>query len=93
MELCEFLSFCVEIMFVLANLNSLIEHALIALRETLPNELSLSKKNTSLAVVGEGTPFIVYDDDAVEPFLQNIVNVPSSISGGRVERIEEDRPT
>ncbi|KRX26862.1 Proteasome subunit alpha type-1 [Trichinella nelsoni] len=67
------------------NLNSLIEHALIALRETLPNELSLSKKNTSLAVVGEGTPFIVYDDDAVEPFLQNIVNVPSGISGGRVE--------
>ncbi|KRX26859.1 Proteasome subunit alpha type-1 [Trichinella nelsoni] len=65
------------------NLNSLIEHALIALRETLPNELSLSKKNTSLAVVGEGTPFIVYDDDAVEPFLQNIVNVPSGISGGR----------
>ncbi|KRZ12351.1 Proteasome subunit alpha type-1 [Trichinella zimbabwensis] len=75
------------------NLDSLIEHALIALRETLPNELSLSKKNTSLAVVGEGTPFIVYDDDAVEPFLQNIVNVPSGISGGRAERIEEDRPT
>ncbi|KRX98275.1 Proteasome subunit alpha type-1, partial [Trichinella pseudospiralis] len=67
------------------NLDSLIEHALIALRETLPNELSLSKKNTSLAVVGEGTPFIVYDDDAVEPFLQNIVNVPSGISGGRAE--------
>ncbi|KRZ14157.1 Proteasome subunit alpha type-1, partial [Trichinella pseudospiralis] len=75
------------------NLDSLIEHALIALRETLPNELSLSKKNTSLAVVGEGTPFIVYDDDAVEPFLQNIVNVPSGISGGRAERIDEDRPT
>ncbi|KRZ88223.1 Proteasome subunit alpha type-1 [Trichinella sp. T8] len=74
------------------NLNSLIEHALIALRETLPNELSLSKKNTSLAVVGEGTPFIVYDDDAVEPFLQNIVNVPSSISGGRVEVGVDYRP-
>lgn len=50
--------------------NQLIRHSLLALRECLPNDVELSTKNVSLAIVGKKMPFATYDDDEVEVFLQ-----------------------
>lgn len=49
---------------------SLIKHSLLALRECLPNDVELSTKNVSLAMVGKNTPFTTYDDERVEQFLE-----------------------
>lgn len=50
--------------------NQLIRHSLLALRECLPNDVELSTKNVSLAIVGKNAPFTTYDDDEVDVFLQ-----------------------
>jgi len=50
-------------------LNELVKHGLLALRECLPNDVELSNKNVSIAVVGKDHPFSVYDDEAVEQWL------------------------
>ncbi|VIO89840.1 Proteasome subunit alpha type 1, putative [Brugia malayi] len=62
--------------FPTANVEQLVEYALLALRDTLPAEDSLSKKNTTIAIVGKGTPFKVMEDDDVQPFLDRIAGVP-----------------
>ncbi|KAL3990082.1 Proteasome subunit alpha type-1 [Acanthocheilonema viteae] len=62
--------------FPAANVEQLVEFALLALRDTLPAEDSLSKKNTTIAVVGKGMPFKVMEDDDVQPFLDRIAGVP-----------------
>ena len=53
-------------------LEELVKHGLRALRDTLPNEVDLTNKNVSIAVVGKGTPFKIYDDAGVDPFLAGI---------------------
>lgn len=50
--------------------NQLIRHSLLALRECLPNDVELSTKNVSLAIVGKNAPFATYDDEDVNQFLQ-----------------------
>lgn len=50
--------------------NQLVRHSLLALRECLPNDVELSTKNVSLAIVGKNIPFVTYDDDEVDVFLQ-----------------------
>ncbi|KAK0407509.1 hypothetical protein QR680_019230 [Steinernema hermaphroditum] len=55
-----------------ASVDQLIEHALLALRDTLPNEDNLSKKNTSISIVGQGQPFKTMDDDEVQPYLDRV---------------------
>jgi len=62
--------------FADSDVQELIKHALLALRDTLPNEVTLSPKNTSVAVVGKNMPFTVYDDDAVQPHLDGIKDIP-----------------
>uniref|UniRef100_A0AC34R1T3 Proteasome subunit alpha type n=1 Tax=Panagrolaimus sp. JU765 TaxID=591449 RepID=A0AC34R1T3_9BILA len=62
--------------FKTSSLDKLIEHALLALRDTLPAEDNLSKKNTTIAVVGKDTPFKSMDDDEVQPYLDRIANMP-----------------
>lgn len=47
----------------------LIVHGLTALRDTLAQDVELTSKNTSVAVVGEGVDFKVYDDDEVVQWL------------------------
>ena len=49
--------------------SQLVRHALLALRECLPNDVELSTKNVSLAIVGKNQPFSTYDDEAVAQFL------------------------
>merc|ERR1712098_749883 len=53
-------------------LEELVKHGLRALRDTLPNEVDLTNKNVSIAVVGKGTQFAIYDDSSVDPFLAGI---------------------
>ena len=50
--------------------NQLIRHSLLALRECLPNDVELSTKNVSLALVGKNLPFTTYDDEDVDQFLK-----------------------
>lgn len=50
----------------------LIRHSLLALRECLPNDVELSTKNVSLAIVGKATPFTTYDDEEVDQFLRQL---------------------
>ncbi|EEC14506.1 proteasome subunit alpha type, putative [Ixodes scapularis] len=49
-------------------LEELVKHGLRALRDCLPNEVELSTKNVSIAIVGKGQDFIIYDDDDVAPY-------------------------
>lgn len=53
-------------------LEELVKHGLRALRDCLPNEVELSTKNVSIAIVGKGQDFIIYDDDDVAPYLASI---------------------
>jgi len=53
-------------------LEELVKHGLRALRDTLPNEVDLTNKNVSIAVVGKDHPFTVYDDAGVDPWLAGI---------------------
>jgi len=50
----------------------LVKHGLRALRDTLPNEVDLTNKNVSVAIVGKDLDFTIYDDAMVEPFLASI---------------------
>ncbi|KAF2366858.1 Proteasome subunit alpha/beta [Trinorchestia longiramus] len=50
----------------------LVRHALRALRDTLPNDVELTSKNCSLAVVGEGEDLQIFDDDRVAPYLEGL---------------------
>jgi len=54
------------------SLDELIKHALRALRDTLPNEIELSTKNCSMAIVGKDIPFTIYDDEKIKPYLDAI---------------------
>ena len=54
------------------DLDELVKHGLRALRDTLPNEVDLTNKNVSIAVVGKDTPFTIHDDANVDPFLAGI---------------------
>jgi len=53
-------------------LEELVKHGLRALRDTLPNEVDLTNKNVSVAVVGKEHDFTIYDDEKVDPFLAGI---------------------
>lgn len=52
-------------------LDQLIKHALVALRETVSSskDTDLSTENTDIAVVGKNTPFKIYADEQVKPYL------------------------
>lgn len=54
--------------FPTASLDELVQHGLKALSATL-SEGELTKQNVSIAVVGGGAPFVMLDDDDVEPYV------------------------
>lgn len=58
--------------FLSVTRDELIRHALRALRDTLPNDVELTNKNCSIAVVGEGEELSIYDDDDVNPYLEGL---------------------
>merc|ERR1719479_185880 len=58
--------------FLDCDLELLVAHGLRALRDTLPNEVDLSNKNVSIAVVGKDTDFTIYEDAKVDRYLELI---------------------
>lgn len=53
------------------SLDDLIKHALLALSETVTStkDTELTAENTDIAVIGKGTPFKIYEDEQVKPYL------------------------
>lgn len=58
--------------FAECELEDLVKHGLRALRDTLPNEVDLTNKNVSIAIVGKDYDFTVNDDSDVDPWLASI---------------------
>ncbi|XP_076311379.1 proteasome alpha6 subunit [Tachypleus tridentatus] len=82
------------------NLEELVKNGLRALRECLPNEVELNTKNVSIAIVGQGMDFTIYEDDAVAPYLAAIEGEersrhppPSDSSTSRMDEDKEPRPS
>ncbi|KFD54851.1 hypothetical protein M514_04285 [Trichuris suis] len=86
----EVTSFFSILSFIGSN-EDLVKHGLLALRETLPSGLTLSVKNTAIAIVGKGTPFTLLTEEAVSTYLQSIMTVPLLRGHDEDERIEEGR--
>ncbi|VDP34819.1 unnamed protein product [Soboliphyme baturini] len=61
-----------------SDVKTLVRHALLALRGTLPTEVTLSTKNSSVGIVGKGMPFTVYDQEDVSPYLECISDALSA---------------
>lgn len=58
--------------FLSCDLDELVKHGLRALRDTLPNEVDLSIKNVSIAIVGRGTDFTILNETATSDYLSQI---------------------
>lgn len=70
----------------------LIVHGLNALRDTLAQDVELSLKNTSVAVVGEGVVFTSYDDEAVQQWLDKLDSVTNNRNTALTGNVEDDAP-
>ncbi|KAI5970237.1 PRE5 [Candida margitis] len=57
------------------SIEKLIVHGLYALRDTLSQDVELTFKNTSVAVVGKGQPYTSYDDEDVQQWLDKLDSV------------------
>lgn len=76
--------------FTASNLTELIRHGLLALRECLPNEMELSIKNVSIAIVGRDRSFSLFDDDHVNQWLALIPEDERKSRKGKDQRMDED---
>lgn len=68
--------------FPTCDLRKLIEHGLLALRGTLPNEVNLTEKNVSIAIVGADTPFKILTEEENKAFLAGITPLAGTAQGG-----------
>lgn len=73
-----------------SSLNELVRHGLLALRECLPNDLELSNKNVSIALVGQGRPFTVFDDEAVDQWLHLVTEEERKGRKTRDQKMDEE---
>lgn len=64
------------------DLQALIQHALLALRDTIPPEEDLSAQNTSIGVATQGETVRILEDDAVAPYIDRIQEVPRARQPG-----------
>lgn len=79
------------------DVESLIVHGLNALRDTLAQDVELTLRNTSVAVVGKDTSFKIYEDDEVTQWLDKLDLVSNARSrddgaDGDEETAEGDAP-
>ena len=51
------------------DLDDLVRHALLALKETCPTDVELTAANATVAYVGEGKDFTMLDGEAVAPYI------------------------
>lgn len=68
--------------FLSCELPQLIEHGLLALRGTLPNEVNLTEKNVSIAIVGKDTAFKVLTEEENKPYLAGITTTATAGQSG-----------
>lgn len=76
--------------FKTINLNELVKHGLLALRECLPNDMELSTKNVSIAIVGKGTAFSLFDDEAVDQWLSLIPEEDRKARKTKDQKMDDD---
>jgi len=74
--------------FVNADLEELVAHGIRGLRDTLPNEIQLNNKNLSIAIVGKGRDFTIYEDASVDPYLELVGDAPAA--GAAADEGEEE---
>lgn len=55
--------------FASCDKESLIRHALLALRECLPTDASLTADNTTVAVASPDAPIAILNDEDAEPYI------------------------
>lgn len=75
------------------SIEKLIVHGLYALRDTLSQDVELTFKNTSVAVVGKGQPYTSYDDEDVQQWLDkldSVTNDRNKTEGDDESRNEEE---
>ena len=60
------------------DVEGLIVHGLNALRDTLAQDVELTDKNTSVAIVGKDTPFTIYDEEEVQQWLDKLDTVSNT---------------
>ncbi|RLV84345.1 hypothetical protein JA9_004866 [Meyerozyma sp. JA9] len=68
------------------DVETLIVHGLNALRDTLAQDVELTLRNTSVAVVGKDTAFQIYEDDDVAQWLDKL----DSVSNARSRDADEE---
>lgn len=73
-----------------ATKEELIVHGLNALRDTLAQGKELNSKNTSISVVGKDVDFTLYDDDAVQPWLDRLDSVSNARTSGNNDGDDDD---
>ncbi|ODV66569.1 N-terminal nucleophile aminohydrolase [Hyphopichia burtonii NRRL Y-1933] len=56
----------------------LIVHGLNALRDTLPQDVELTYRNTSVSIVGKETKYTIYDDEDVQQWLDKLDSVSNA---------------
>lgn len=75
------------------SIEKLIVHGLYALRDTLSQDVELTFKNTSVAVVGKEQPYTSYDDEDVQQWLDkldSVTNDRNKTEGDDESRNEEE---
>lgn len=83
----------------LASLEDLIQHGLIALRETLQQDKDLTIKNTTIGIIGPageteknvlpGGPFRMLEEESVQPYLRKL---PAKTVGGATAAAAAEAP-
>lgn len=77
--------------FADCDLEALVAHGLRALRDTLPNEVDLNNKNVSIAICGQDQTFTVYENSAVDSYLELIAGEERRGGQAAVAATEEDK--
>ena len=74
------------------DVTSLIKHALLAVREATTQGNELTAANCAVAVVGEGTPFEIIEDDKIQPYIDMIDadDEPSPEPAGEAQAMATD---
>jgi len=72
-----------------ASRDELVLHGLKALRDTLQQDRELTTLNTSVAVVGPGEKFTLFDGDKVSQWLDKMGDVKSSKAGRQEEKSDD----
>ncbi|RCK65443.1 putative proteasome subunit alpha type-6 [Candida viswanathii] len=60
------------------DVEQLVVHGLYALRDTLSQDVELTFKNTSVAIVGKDQKFVSYDDEDVQQWLDKLDSVSNT---------------